>query len=147
MRYGIVLDEMSEVLDIFNVIINGSSTFNVQPWGSRHLRFATQGTTHKKDGQGGHKLVVTKGYGATAATSTLFKLLATQKLRQGDGLFSTPASRRADRLFGKNATGRSRLVKLEFKDGEQKEYCPELDTCLDAFVRLLESRIASDIDV
>lgn len=46
-----------------------------------------------------------------------------------------------------NALGRSRLIKLEFEDGGLAEYKPELDTCLDAFVRLLESRISADMDV
>lgn len=154
--HGAVFKVTRDILSIGDVHAHDLSALELQnadskrvfeSGGSRHLRFAKQGTTHKKDGQGGHRLVVTKGYGATAATSTLFKLLATQKLRQGDGCFSTPASRRADRLFGMNAMGRSRLIKLEFEDGGLVEYKPELDTCIDAFVRLLESRISADIDV
>lgn len=124
---------------------NAESKRVFESGGARHLQFSKQGTTHKKDGQGGHKLVVTKGYGATAATTTLFKLLATQKLRQGDGSFSTPASRRGERLFGQSATGRSTLLKLDLKEDVVAEYNPEQDTCLDAFVRLLEARISQEM--
>lgn len=120
---------------------NAESKRVFEAGGSRRMQFSAQGTTHKRDGQGGHKLVMTKGYGATAATTTLFKLLATKKLRQGDGSFSTPASRRGERLFGENAVGRSKLVKFEFDERDAGKYDPEQDTCLDAFVRLLEARI------
>lgn len=113
--------------------------------GSRHLNSSTSGTTHKKDGQGGYKKIVTKGYGSTAASTVLFKLLATQKLRQGDGGIAIPASRRGERLFGSNATGRSTLVKLEIMGEKDAEYDPANDTCLDAFVRLLEARITADM--
>lgn len=124
---------------------NAESKRVFESGGARHLKFSEQGRTHKKDGQGGHKLIVTRGYGATAATTTLFKLLATQKLRQGDGSFSTPASRRGERLFGQSGTGRSTLVKLEFEDGMHAGYKPENDTCLDAFIRRLEARVSHQL--
>ncbi|KAL1521975.1 hypothetical protein AB1Y20_021620 [Prymnesium parvum] len=109
--------------------------------GTRHLTVSSQGTTRKKDGHGGYKTIVTKGYGSTAASSTLTKLLATQKLRRGDGGIAIPSSRRGERLFGQSATGRSKLVKLEITGEEHRDYNPAQDTCLDAFIRLLEARV------
>ena len=48
----------------------------------------------------------TTGYSTTMALSTLRKLLGTQYLRRGDGILTTPESRRKERLFGASGTGR-----------------------------------------
>jgi hypothetical protein len=94
------------------------------------------------------KLFPTKGYGATAATSVLTNMLATQTLRAGDGMYSTPASRRGERLFGIKATGRSRLMKFEVIEDKPNigpaPYVPAQDSSLAAFIRLLAARVAPD---
>lgn len=111
--------------------------------GSRHLEFSTAGRSRKKDSEGNYRLINTKGYGSTAATSTLTKLLAIRVLREGDGAFSTPESRRSERLFGETGNGRSKPFKLE--DGScELEYDPANDTCVDAFVRLLAARAQAE---
>ena len=79
-----------------------------------------------------------KGYKSTASSTTLVKLMAQQMFRAGDGMYATPESRRAERLFGGKGTGRSKLVKIEFEDGVK--YDPEADTCLAAFIRLLAAK-------
>lgn len=124
---------------------NAESKRVFETGGARHLVFSHRGTSHKKDGEGGYKRIVTRGYGATAATSVLFKLLALQKLRQGDGDIAMPASRRGERLFGATGSGRSTLVKLEVHGEGDKEYDPSSDTCLDAFVRLLAARAEGEM--
>ena len=74
--------------------------------------------------------------------STLNSLLTTQYLRRGDGIIAMPASRRAERVFGANGSGRSRCssagVKLESVGAD---YNPKLDTCIQAFVRLLAAQM------
>lgn len=152
--HGAVFKVSRDILEVGDVSAHDLSPLELQnaetkrvfeSGGSRHLRLSARGITHKKDGEGGYKRIVTKGYGSTAASSVLFKLLATQKLRQGDGGIAIPASRRGERLFGANAIGRSSLVKLEIHGEDDKEYDVAKDTCLDAFVRLLEARISSDM--
>ena len=95
--------------------------------------------------QGPEQLVKTKGYSTTMALSTLRKLLATQYLRRGDGILTTPESRRKERLFGASGTGRltcgSTGVKLEKLRGDG--YNPRDDTCMAAFIRLLEAAAVS----
>jgi hypothetical protein len=106
------------------------------------MTFSDTGTQTKKGGAGVYVTTVTKGYGSSAATSVLTKLLEQQTLRAGDGMFSMPESRTAERLFGESGRGRSQLIKFEFAApmGGAGEYDPAEDSCLDAFVRLLASR-------
>ena len=110
--------------------------------------------------QGPANLIITKGYTATMALSTLKHLLAAKYLRRGDGIISTPASRRKERLFGVTGAGRTRRVSTGKKrcrpvgdskslllepghvpaaqrcyvDDESPE--PRSNTCVRAFVRL-----------
>ena len=95
--------------------------------------------------QGPEQLVRSKGYSTTMALSTLRKLLSTQYLRRGDGILTTPDARRKERLFGAGGTGRlthgSRGVKLEKLRGNG--YDPREDTCIAAFIRLLEASVVS----
>ena len=87
--------------------------------------------------EGPARLVPTRGYSTTMALSTLKNMLSAQYLRRGDGIFATPASRRAARLFGTGRLTRgSTGVKLEKLMGDGYE--PALDTCVSAFVRLLK---------
>jgi len=90
--------------------------------------------------EGPAALVVTKGYSTTQSLSTLRNLLASKVLRQGDGI---PASRRKERLFGVNGTGRSSLAragaKLDHRLGD--DYHPAQDTCLVAFVRFIAAEM------
>lgn len=153
--HGAVFKVSRDILSVADVHAHDMSALELQnsdnkrvfeSGGARHLTTSKEGTTRKKDGNGGYRLVVTKGYSATAATSVLFKLLAVQKLRQGDGQIAMPASRRGERLFGSGfiATGRSTLVKLEPHGEDGADYDPSLDTCLNAFVRLLAARVNAD---
>lgn len=153
--HGAVFKVTRDILNIGDVGAHDLSALELQnadskrvfeSGGSRHLTVSDSGKTHIKDGMGGYKKIITKGYGSTAASTVLFKLLATQKLRQGDGGIAMPSSRRGERLFGSHATGRSKLVKLEVHGQNEEEYDPEKDTCLDAFVRLLEARISAGPD-
>eukprot|EP00966_Prymnesium_polylepis_P131872 3049485-Prymnesium_polylepis.1 len=48
------------------------------------------------------KTVDTIGYRGSMALSTLNHLLVNRYLKKGDDIFATPASRRAERLFGVN---------------------------------------------
>ena len=65
------------------------------------VRRPMRGVSH-----GPEQLVKSKGYSTTMALSTLRKLLATQYLRRGDGVLTTPDARRKERLFGAGGTGR-----------------------------------------
>ena len=86
-------------------------------------------------------MITTRGYSTTAALSTLNNMLAAQYLRRGDGIIATPDSRRKERLFGAHGSGRTKLastgVKLEKLRGDG--YQPRSDTCVSAFVRLLQA--------
>mmetsp|Transcript_4529 Transcript_4529/g.11256 ORF Transcript_4529/g.11256 Transcript_4529/m.11256 type:complete len:116 (-) Transcript_4529:152-499(-) len=88
--------------------------------------------------EGPSKLIERKGYGSSMALSVLRNLLVAKQLRSGDGVISTPASRRKERLFGTHGTGRVTLIskgtKIE-KLGD--DYNPREDTCIAAFVRLM----------
>jgi hypothetical protein len=124
---------------------NAESKRVYETGGARRQEFTTEGTTHKKaTGDGEHRLIVTKGYGSTAATSVLSKMLATQQLRAGDGAYSMPSTRRAERLFGVRGSGRSRLIKMEFVDDVGSKYRPEEDTVVDAYMRMLSARVAQE---
>ena len=63
-------------------------------------------------------------------------MLMQKELRQGDGLFKVPDSRRTERLM---VTGRTKHlhvgVKLE-KLAAIDDYDPEKDSCIKAFVRM-----------
>ena len=125
---------------------NADSKRTFEAGGARNLTFRTEGTTHKKAAGGEARLIVTKGYGATAATSTLKKMLIAKTLRVGDGMYATPRSRQAERLFGEKATGRTKLVKIEW-GGTEIVYNPAEDNCLDAFVRIIAARASADAKV
>ena len=89
------------------------------------------GTTVAKSGA----LVDTKGYSTTMAVSTLKHLLVTKYLRKGDGIIATPASRRAERLFGASGTGRTKARRAGGKSVERltgPTYDPRADSCVKA---------------
>jgi hypothetical protein len=70
-------------------------------------------------------------------------MLIQKTLRVGDGLYSTLASRRGERLFGETATGRSKLGRVDWSDYSSSGptiYDPTKDNCVDAYVRLLAAR-------
>ena len=72
------------------------------------------------------------------AVSTLKHLLATNKLRRGDGLYSTPPSHLKERLFGISGTGRSTLKAAGVsKAMRESVYEPRADSVLAAYIRLL----------
>ena len=113
---------------------------------SRRQELSTSGMTiipMRGTREGPAQLRMTKGYSTTFALSLLNHLLATAYLRQGEGVFSMPDSRRRERLL--NGTGRLTLqstgVKLEklaaATPSSDESYEPTLDTCLKAFVRLI----------
>ena len=114
--------------------------------GARNTTMRTAGVQlapQRTKSEGPAQLVKTKGYSTSTALSVLRKLLGVSYLRQGDGLFSTPESRRKDRLFGdggRTSRGRACKVKMLGADGGYK---PQEDTCLRAFVRLL-AHLAAD---
>ena len=117
---------------------NAETKRTAEQCGSRRLETSSVGATVVKGG----KLIDTKGYSTSMAVSTLNHLLATKYLRKGDGIIATPASRRAERLFGETGTGRSsrRRRRAGAKSVEKlmgHDYDPRGDTCIRAFVRLL----------
>ena len=92
--------------------------------------------------EGPAQLLPTKGYSTTFALSLLNNLLATAHLRQGDGVYTMPDSRRKERLL--HGTGRLtlqstgvKLEKLAAANLLEESYDPVKDTCLKAFIRLL----------
>ena len=154
--HGAVFKVTRDILEVGDVRAHDLSALELQNaeskrvferGGSRHLEFSKEGTTHKKGSDGEYRLIATKGYGSTAATSTLTKMLATSQLRAGDGMFSTPESRRSERLFGEKATGRSKAIKLECLQCQEceGEYDPAQDSCLDAFMRMLAARASAGV--
>ena len=94
--------------------------------------------------QGPMRLTETSKRGTTMAISTMNFLLVRGVLRRGDGLVSTPASRRAERLFGVGGPGRSRQpsagCKIETLNGPA--YDARSDTCIKAFVRLMAAYVS-----
>ena len=121
---------------------NAESKRTFERGGARHLTFSSEGTTTRVDSEGNKITTATTGYSSTAATSVLTKILTTNLLRVGDGPHTMPDSRRASRLFGEKASGRSSLPKLAHARGDE-EYNPAQDTCVEAFVRLILARIAA----
>ena len=157
LSHGAVFKVTRDILEVGDVWAHDLSALELQnaeskrvfeTGGSRHLQMTEQGTTHKKAaGDSEHRIIATKGYGATAATSVLTKMIALQTLRGGDGMYSTPASRRAERLFGDKMTGWSKLIKFEFAAANPWGgfvYDPTKDSCVEAFVRMLAARVAPD---
>ena len=108
--------------------------------GARRLEFSSSGQSRvgPRIGEGPSNLITTSGYSTTVALSTMRNLLGAQTLRRGDGVFSMPASRRNERLFGVTGSGRTKHlctgVKLE---NIGKDYDPRQDTSLKAFIRLI----------
>jgi len=152
LSHGAVFKVTRDILEVGDVWAHDLSALELQNaeskrcyecGGARAMQFRSVGTTHKKGVDGEYRLVATKGYGATAATSVLIKLLSQQTLRAGDGMYATPKSRAAERIFGEKGGGRCKLMKFEVQGmgGEVPGvYYPEQDTCLDAFVRMLAAR-------
>ena len=117
--------------------------------GSRRTSTSSAGEVRKPlrdvGKEGPEQLVATKGYSTTVALSTLKHLLVTQYLRRGDGIVSTPESRRKERLFGEHGSGRTKLASAGVKcEVRGSNYDPKADTCLKAFVRLLAARSAAE---
>jgi hypothetical protein len=154
--HGAVFKVTRDILEVGDVWAHDLSALELQnaeskrvyeSGGARHLQFASEGTNHRTQKDGTIIVLTTKGYGATAATSTLEKMLATKELREGDGAFSTPDSRRNARLFGESGPGRSSRVKLEVQAVMGfigPTYDPAKDSCLEAFVRVLVARIEAE---
>ena len=113
--------------------------------GCRNLVVRGQGTRQtpvdRSDRTGEQRVTSTRGYGNTMARSTLLNLLSTQYLRRGDGIVAMPDSRRNERLFGAEGTGRSSLCRACTKLSlVNASYNPRLDTCLKAYIRLIAVR-------
>ena len=116
--------------------------------GARRLKVSSSGVSIARQStvkQGPSNLIQTKGYSTTMALSTLNKLLAVRYLRRGDGIESLPASRRRERLFGANGSGRTSSKRaaskcMELLMSSDDEYNPREDTCLKAFIRLLAAQ-------
>ena len=153
--HGAVFKVTRDILEVADVWAHDLSALELQnaeskrvyeTGGARHLQLSSEGTNHRTQADGTITVITTKGYGATAATSTLDKMLLTKELRSGDGPFAGIASRRNTRLFGETGTGRSRSVKLEFKNTGfiGPAYDPAKDSCLDAYVRVLLARIEAE---
>ena len=142
--------DILEVADVTSYDLSALELQNVESkrtfesGGARNLTFRDEGTSHVKGADGVYNLILTKGYGSTAATSTLKKMLITKTLRVGDGVFSTPVSRTKERLFGEQAIGRTKAVKTEWAD-QAADYNPAEDTCVDAYVRYLAARAKADV--
>jgi hypothetical protein len=155
LAHGAVFKVTRDILEVGDVWAHDLSALKLQnaeskrvfeAGATRHLTMTDTGTTHRKDSDGEVTVYVTSGYGATAATTTLKKMLIQKTLRVGDGAYSTPVSRRAERLFGEKATGRSKLVKVEWADSGYgpAKYDPASDSCLDAYVRMIAARASND---
>ena len=87
---------------------------------------------------------MTKGNSTTMSISTLNGLLTAKYLRQGDGIVSVPSTRRAERVFGQQGTGRTKLRGLGKLESANADYVPRLDTCMKAFVCELACRAAAE---
>jgi hypothetical protein len=122
---------------------NAESKRVFESGGARNLTFRDEGTSHVKGADGEYRLIMTKGYGSSAATSTLKKMLISKTLRVGDGMFSIPVSRTVERLFGEQATGRTKAIKIEWAD-QMSDYNPAEDSCLDAYIRFIAARATAD---
>ena len=73
------------------------------------------------------------------ALSTLRKTLGLRKLREDEGPEALRPSRRAERLFGEKAVGRTSVVKLEL----QKVEGVEMQSCVRAFADFIRLRRGS----
>jgi hypothetical protein len=150
--HGAVFKVTSDILEVGDV-----HAFNVSPLelqnaetkrvattgGARNITYRTEGkkraTLQVK--QGPARLVTTKGCHTSMAKSTLNKLLAANMLRRGDGIHTTPASRRTERLFGATGNGRTKSVAAGLKHERlASDYDPRADTVVKAFIRLLAVR-------
>ena len=104
-----------------------------------------QARTSLRAAEGPAQLITVKGRSTTMAISTLKHMLMQNTLRRGDGLYSVPASRHQERLFGQ---GRTKLhtfaVKLENLGAD---YDPRKDSCIKAFVRMIAARAEADAAV
>ena len=112
--------------------------------GSRSLEKRDSGMQRTVGKDGEQKRTATKGNSTTMSLSTLNGLLTTKYLRQGDGIVSIPATRRAERVFGQFGTGRTRLRGLGKLETANADYVPRWDTCLKAFVCELACRAAAE---
>ena len=112
--------------------------------GSRSLEKRDSGMQRTVSKDGVQKRTATKGNSTTMSLSTLNSLLTTKYLRQGDGIVSIPATRRAERVFGQHGTGRTRLRGLGKLESENVDYVPRWDTSLKAFVCELAARAAAE---
>ena len=118
--------------------------------GARRLELSKSGQTlvgpRGAHVQGPPKLVTTIGYSTTMAISTMRNLIASQKLRRGDGPVTIPQSRRNERVFGVTGSGRSKALRSSVKlENLGKEYNPRYDSCLKAFVRMCAARAMASI--
>ena len=145
-----VTQDILEVGDIwaFNVspleLQNAETKRVASTGGARNISFRKEGRAHvpvKQGKEGPANLSMTKGYKTSQALSTLNKLLAANMLRRGNGLYTTPASRRKERLFGVTGSGRTSARRAGVKlENLAVDYRPQLDTVLKAYVRLLAVR-------
>ena len=119
-------------------LLNAETKRVAESSGSKRLELSSKGRKHAPvvSAEGPANLVSTRGYSSTVAISVLKHMLMQKELRQGDGLFKVPDSRRTERLM---VTGRTKHlhvgVKLE-KLAAIDDYDPEKDSCIKAFVRM-----------
>ena len=118
--------------------------------GARNLTFREQtvrAAPQRKWTEGPAAIVKSAGYYTSMAVSVLRKLLGKRYLSQGDGIWSTPASRQKERLFGQSGTGRSSakraLQSCAAQPSSEAEIDPKEDSCISAFVRLLAAEAAA----
>jgi hypothetical protein len=151
--HGAVYKTTKDILEVKDVhkynlssleLQNAETKRTAEQCGSRRLETSSVGATVVKGG----KLIDTKGYSSSMAVSTLNHLLVTKYLRKGDGIIATPASRRAERLFGVTGTGRSSARRAGAKSVEKlmgHDYDPRGDTCIKAFVRHLADAATTEV--
>jgi hypothetical protein len=114
--------------------------------GSKRLTTSTSGEQLRPmrgTSEGPAQLVSTAGYSTSLALSTLRHLLGASYLRRGDGIRTMPDSRRNERLFGAEGTGRVTLINFKRELTSAGWHKPRHDTCIRAFVRMLAERAAS----
>jgi len=150
--HGALYKMPREVLRVGNTWSVGVSSLELQnaetkrraaSSGSRSLQSRDRGEQRvEKDGE--HTRVATKGNSTTMSLSTLNSLLTCKYLRQGDGIISTPATRRAERVFGQHGSGRTKLRGLGKLESEDASYLPWQDTCIKAYIRQLAARAAAE---
>ena len=130
-----------DILTVANPWMFGTSSLELQNAdtkrtarlsGSKRLELSDSGQTRvglNPGFEGPLRITSTKGHGTTLALSTLKFLAVRGYLRRGDGLVATPMSRRKERLFGENGTGRlsSAATGLKF-EVLASDYVPREDT-------------------